>query len=72
MRPFCVIFKHCTKSSEGSSLFSTVFHHIAIFFTIFREVRGMENASPVLNSTIEMLKNAISLQQQIRQEQSKR
>jgi len=37
-----------------------------------QEVKGMENASPVLNSTIEMLKNAISLQQQIRQEQSKR
>lgn len=37
-----------------------------------QEVRGMENASPVLNSTIEMLKNAISFQQQIRQEQSKR
>jgi len=37
-----------------------------------QEVKGMENAHPVLNSTIEMLKNAISLQQQIRQEQSKR
>jgi hypothetical protein len=32
----------------------------------------MEHAAPVLDSTMEMLREAIKLQQQVKQEQSKR
>jgi len=37
-----------------------------------QEVQSMEHAAPMLNSTMEMLKEAIKLQQQVKQEQSKR
>jgi hypothetical protein len=37
-----------------------------------QEVQSMEHAAPMLNSTVEMLKEAIKLQQQVKQEQSKR
>lgn len=37
-----------------------------------QEVQSMELASPTLQSTMELLKNAIHIQQQLRQEQSKR
>lgn len=37
-----------------------------------QEVQSMEQATPMLNSTMEMLRTAISLQQQVKQEQSKR
>jgi len=36
-----------------------------------QEVQSMEHAAPMLNSTMEMLKEAIKLQQQVKQEQSK-
>ena len=39
---------------------------------IFREVQSMEQASPILESTMELLREAISIQQQVKQEQSKR
>lgn len=40
--------------------------------TALEEVQSMEQAAPALNSTLEMLRSAISLQQQLKQEQSKR
>jgi len=36
-----------------------------------QEVQSMEHAAPVLDSTMEMLREAIKLQQQVKQEQSK-
>ena len=42
------------------------------FFNVFREVQSMEHAAPVLDSTMEMLREAIKLQQQVKQDQSKR
>merc|ERR1712193_234474 len=36
-----------------------------------QEVQSMEHAAPMLNSTMEMLREAIKLQQQVKQEQSK-
>jgi len=36
-----------------------------------QEVQSMEQATPVLNSTMDMLREAIKLQQQVKQEQSK-
>jgi len=37
-----------------------------------QDVKSMEHAAPVLDSTMEMLREAIKLQQQVKQEQSKR
>lgn len=37
-----------------------------------QEVQSMEHAAPVLDSTMEMLREAIKLQQQVKQDQSKR
>jgi len=37
-----------------------------------QEVQSMEQATPMLNSTMDMLREAIKLQQQVKQEQSKR
>ena len=43
-----------------------------LLFLYYREVHKMEQASPLLQSTMELLKNAIHTQQQLKQEQSKR
>ena len=44
----------------------------SLLFLSYREVHRMEQATPLLQSTMELLKNAIHTQQQLKQEQSKR
>ena len=48
------------------------FYENSPLFSSYREVHKMEQATPLLQSTMELLKNAIHTQQQLKQEQSKR